>query len=106
MLGAPADVDAIAVAVARRKSAELDDRLAEAGACAAMSRTTASGSRTRRARPCARFPLLDTVAAGDSDAEPLAPADRPLAGVRVLDLTRVLAGPVVRAHARRARRRR
>jgi crotonobetainyl-CoA:carnitine CoA-transferase CaiB-like acyl-CoA transferase len=94
VLGAPADVDAIAAAVARREGAELDDRLAEAGACGAMSRTTAEWHGHPQGAAVRALPLLDTVASGDSEIEPLAPADRPLAGVRVLDLTRVLAGPV------------
>lgn len=39
-------------------------------------------------------PLIETRTAGTADPRPLRPSTLPAAGVRVLDLTRVLAGPV------------
>ena len=44
-------------------------------------------------RELARRPVVEVLRIGDSPPEPPAPAARPPAGVRVLDLTRVLAGP-------------
>ena len=41
----------------------------------------------------AQLPLLDIVKIGEASARPLPTSDRPLVGMRVLDLTRVLAGP-------------
>lgn len=41
----------------------------------------------------ARLPLVEIIRIGDAQAEPLSPAPLPLDGARVLDLTRVIAGP-------------
>src|SRR5206468_2032400 len=42
----------------------------------------------------ARLPLFSIDQIGDAPVEPLPAAERPLAGVNVLDLTRIIAGPV------------
>ncbi len=41
----------------------------------------------------AKLPLLEIIKIGEAPPRPLPEGDRPLANVRVLDLTRVLAGP-------------
>jgi crotonobetainyl-CoA:carnitine CoA-transferase CaiB-like acyl-CoA transferase len=93
VLGVGEDRDAVAQAIAERKGTELETALAEAGACAALARTRNEWVAHPQGAAIASLPLLDTrVAAGTS--APLPAGDRPLAGVRVLDLTRVIAGPV------------
>ncbi len=67
-----------------------------AGGVAAAVRTEAEWRAHPQSRAVAPQPLLALARVGDAQARPLPPAPltEPLAGVRVLDLTRVLAGPV------------
>lgn len=93
VLACEADAESIARAVAGWRAAALEDAIVAHGACAGMVRTAEEWSSEPQARAVAALPLFEVLRVGDSPPEPLPAGGRPLAGVRVLDLTRVLAGP-------------
>jgi crotonobetainyl-CoA:carnitine CoA-transferase CaiB-like acyl-CoA transferase len=71
---------------------ELEDTLAERGMCSARLRTRDEWLAHPHGRAVAGQPLIEITRIGDAPARQR-PTTRPLAGVRVLDLTRVIAGP-------------
>jgi crotonobetainyl-CoA:carnitine CoA-transferase CaiB-like acyl-CoA transferase len=94
LLDATDDRRAVTKAVRRWRAAELEDAIADAGLCGAMVRDAAEWDSSAAGRLLGSRPVVEIVQVGDSDPEPLPGAgDRPLDGVRVLDLTRILAGP-------------
>jgi crotonobetainyl-CoA:carnitine CoA-transferase CaiB-like acyl-CoA transferase len=99
VLGAAPERAAVARAVAGWDAQELETAIVRAGGCAAMMRTRAEWAAHPQGAAVAMEPLFHTElgapqAAGSAPAAPGAAPGRPLAGLRVLDLTRVLAGPV------------
>ncbi|WP_210505590.1 CoA transferase [Naasia sp. SYSU D00057] len=74
-------------------SLEAEQRIAEVGGVAAAVRTPDAWSATPQGAAAGAAPILATRRIGDADPRPL-PSPGSLAGVRVLDLTRVIAGPV------------
>jgi len=71
----------------------LEEAIHAAGGCAALARTTEEWAPHPHAFAVANQPLLEIDRIGDAPPQRSPKGDRPLAGVRVLDLTRVLAGP-------------
>src|SRR5262249_19617533 len=70
-----------------------EDAIHAAGGCAGLARDPAEWQRHPQHAAVANQPLLEITRIGDAPPRALAPGARPLSGVRVLDLTRVLAGP-------------
>lgn len=96
LLGCGEDAGELAGAAARWDAADLEDALAEAGLCGAIVRSADEWAAHPHGRLLVDRPAVRLTRIGD--APPSAPAhsaDRPLAGLRVLDLTRILAGPTV-----------
>lgn len=101
VLGCSGEREAVAEAIRDRDGSELDSTLAQAGLCAALVRSPREWSASEQAKAIASLPLFEIERI--ADAPPEAPgartgvgagAQRPLEGVRVLDLTRIIAGPV------------
>jgi crotonobetainyl-CoA:carnitine CoA-transferase CaiB-like acyl-CoA transferase len=67
---------------------------ADAGLAVAAMRGFAEWDAHPQGRALARLPTFSIERIGDAPAEELPPAERPLGGIRVLDLTRVIAGPI------------
>ena len=64
------------------------------GGVVAMMRSHEEWSATPHAKALAGLPLIQIEKIGDASPRPWPEGDRPLAGMRVLDLSRVIAGPV------------
>jgi crotonobetainyl-CoA:carnitine CoA-transferase CaiB-like acyl-CoA transferase len=98
VLGCTGERKAVAAAIGGWDGAALDEALAQAGLCAALVRSPREWAALEQAKAIASLPLFEIERIGDAPPEPLKPlaahATRPLEGVRVLDLTRIIAGPV------------
>jgi hypothetical protein len=99
VLGVAAEREAVAAEVRRWKADELESAVVAAGGCAAAMRTAEAwaahpaGQATAAERPVViGAPVPISGGTGPDLSQPAGAA--PLAGIRVLDLTRVIAGPV------------
>lgn len=84
-------------ALQRWRAIDFEDAAAERGMVVAACRSFAEWDAHPQAAALATLPLITWTRIGDAPPLPLpalAEMDRPLDGVRVLDLTRILAGPV------------
>lgn len=87
------DEPSLEAAVARWDGLALEDAVHAAGACAGLVRTREEWLAHDQYQALSQLPLFEIERIADSPPEPLPQGARPLAGFRVLDLTRVLAGP-------------
>jgi hypothetical protein len=99
VLGVPAEREAVERAVRSWSAEDLEAAVVDAGGCAARLRTAAEWAAHPQGEAVAREPLFAVTAhpalaaAWQPHGVAAMPAT-PLAGVRVLDLTRVMAGPI------------
>lgn len=94
ILGCEENRDAVEATISSQWTGQdLEDALAADGMCATMLRTRGEWLDHPQGRTLASLPLFEIDEIENADPRPLAKAPRPLEGVRVLDLTRVIAGP-------------
>jgi crotonobetainyl-CoA:carnitine CoA-transferase CaiB-like acyl-CoA transferase len=93
VLGVPEDRAAVARAVTQWKAQDLEEAIIAGKGAGGMVRSAAEWADHPQAHAIASLPLIEIVKIGDSPPEPLPAGSRPLHGIRVVDITRVLAGP-------------
>jgi hypothetical protein len=95
VLGCKGERDAVTETVSGWSGEALETAIIEAGGCAALLRSQTGWQAHPQRQAVSSDPLIAWRRAGSSTETAWRPdPERPLRGVRVLDLTRVLAGPV------------
>jgi len=87
------DREALAAAVAKWDGLAIEEAIAAGNCVGGLTRSREEWIAHPHGQAIARLPLMDIIQIGEAPSRPLPPGDRPLSGVRALDLTRVLAGP-------------
>ena len=94
VLKCESNADAVAKAIAKWDSHDLEEAVAAARACGSVIRSNAEWLEHPHGKMLSGKPLVEITKIGDSDSIPFPKGERPLAGIKVLDLTRILAGPI------------
>ncbi len=84
----------VRAAVAKWRGEELETAIHAGGGVASFVRTPEEWDAHPHRAAVASLPVLEIEQIGDAPPQPLAAGPRPLSGIRTLDLTRVIAGPV------------
>src|SRR5579863_4227305 len=93
VLGCAEDREEVKKAVAKWDALELEEAIIAAKGAGGMVRSMTEWAAHPQGMAIASLPVMEIIKIGDSPPEKLPDGDRPLSGIRVLDLTRVLAGP-------------
>lgn len=93
-LGVPATREAFEKVVAAKSRFEVESAVTGAGGAAAAMRTREEWLAHNQGQAVSGLPVADIRPIAPSEPLRLFESDRPLGGVRVLDLTHVIAGPV------------
>lgn len=94
ILGCAYDKAAVTDALQRWTAFDFETACAEAGLVVAAMRSFAEWDAHPQGQAVAALPLFDIARIGDAPPQHWPAGARPLAGLRVLDLTRIIAGPV------------
>ena len=94
LLGACPNQSSISKAVSKWRALDLENAIAQLNLCGGMIRTNTEWLREPHGRVLSKKPVVEIIKIGPSDPEPIPAGRRPLSGIRVLDLTRILAGPI------------
>ncbi len=94
LLGCSEDKAGVQRALDTWQAEALESAAAQAGLVVTASRSLAEWERHPQGRALTQLPLFSIERIGDAPVRELGAAERPLAGLRALDLTRIIAGPV------------
>ncbi|MEQ8228404.1 MAG: CoA transferase [Rhodospirillales bacterium] len=94
ILGCAAVRDEVTARLTTWDAAAFETAVAERNLCAFMVRNRDEWAAHAQGQAVASLPLMTIEKIGDAPPQPLPQGDRPLSGIRALELSRVIAGPV------------
>ncbi|MBV9594274.1 MAG: CoA transferase [Actinobacteria bacterium] len=93
VLGCGPDSTDIAAATAKWNGLDLEEAVHAGGAVGGMVRSYEEWAAHPQAQALDALPMFELLKIGDTEPMAFPPGERPLSGVRVIDVTRVIAGP-------------
>jgi len=94
VLNCEAEREAVQAALMQWDAEAFETAAYDAGGVVAMMRSHEAWSATAQAKALAALPVIAIEKIGEAAPKPWPKGERPLSGLRVLDLSRVIAGPV------------